>query len=167
MKVIIRNNDPVVTSRFYMLRCLIAMAHADGIVCDEERGYITAIMNRINLTDEQRATMESDLDNAQKIEDLIKYINDPSYISQLTYFARLMAYKDGNIHPNEEALLEKLHSYATDGLDMDTIKTQVSEAVNFKMNVHDLKIHANRPHGGWFGALDKILLSVGIDLMKE
>ena len=64
------DRDVVGTSKFYMLRCIIAMAHADGIVTEEEIAYASALMNRLPLTDEQRSILENDLDEAQDIDDL-------------------------------------------------------------------------------------------------
>ena len=122
------DKDVVGTSKFYMLRALIAMAHADGVVCDEERAYMAALMNRLPLNDEQRKTLETDLSEKQNVEDLLRYINEPKYRGQLPYFARLMAYKDGELHPSEDALLVKMHLAATDGLDMDAIRAEVTTA---------------------------------------
>ena len=164
-------NDHVETSKFYMLRCLIAMAHADGVVCDEERAYMSALMNRLPLNDEQRDTLEYDLDHEQKIEEFLPYINNPVYRGQLPYFARLMAYKDGELHPNEEALLEKMHAYAADGLDMETIRAEARKATEANLFIHDIKMDQNRPRKGehyipWMQWLDELLLFFGIDLMK-
>ncbi len=162
--------EDVGTSKFYMLRCLIAMAHADGIVCDQERAYMSALISRLPLNHEQRATLESDLDNEQPIESLLPYINDPKFRGQIPYFARLMAMKDGVMHPEEDALLKKMHAFAIDGLDMDQIRKETQKAVQAEMFIHDITIDNNRPHKGghlipWFQWLDELLLFFGIDIM--
>ncbi len=163
--------DNVSTSKFYMLRCIIAMAHADNIVCDEEVAYISAIMNRIPLTDEQRDTLEGDFNERQNVSSLFSYINDPKYRGQVVYFSRIMAYKDGKITQSEQDLLDQLQALATDGLDVESIREDVKKAVNAEMLVHDISINENRPtkHGHfipYFQWLDEILLHLGIDLMK-
>ncbi len=161
------DKDLVSTSKFYMLRALIAMAHADGVVCDEERAYMAALMNRLPLSEEQRQTLESDLDEKQNIDDLVKYINDPKYRGQLPYFARLMAFKDGVLDPSEEALIEKMRIAATDGLDMDAIRAEAKTAAQLEMNAHSIEIDKIRPHGGLFGAFDKMMLAMGFDLLRD
>ncbi len=164
--------DHVSTSKFYMLRCLIAVAHADGIVCDEERAYMAALMNRIPLTEEQRATLESDLDTEQDISLLLAHINDPKYRSQVVYFARLMAYKDGNLSPSEDDLLKKLHITVVDGLDMEAIRKEAHDAVQADLQIHDITINNHRPMKGehfipWMQWLDEFLLKMGIDLLRD
>jgi hypothetical protein len=164
------DRELVGTSKFYMIRCLIAMAHADGIVCDAERAYISALTNRLPLTDEQRRTIEHDLEHEQPVDYLLRHINEPKYRGQLPYFARLMAYKDGVLHPDEELLLQKMHAYAVDGLDMNAIRKEVQTAVQAEMMLHDIRVHGNRPMKGdhaipWLQWLDEILLYLGIDLL--
>ena len=163
--------ENVGTSKFYMLRCIIAMAHADGVVCDEEIAYMSAIMNRIPLNDEQRDTLENDFLEKQNISTLFAHINEPSYRGQVVYFARLMAYKDGDLHPSEQELLDRLHKMATDGLDIETIRADAKKAVEAELFIHDIEINENRPtkHGHiipYLQWLDEILLALGIDLMK-
>lgn len=163
--------DHVGTSKFYMLRCIIVMAHSDGIVCDEERAYIAALTNRLPLTSEQREILQGDLDKAQDISLLFAHINEPKYRAQVVYFARIMAYKDGVKSPDEEDLLKKLHSYAIDGLNMEQIKGDVEKAVNAELLVHDISIIENRPSKSghpipWLQWLDELLLALGIDLVS-
>lgn len=164
--------DNVSNSKFHMIRCLIAMAHADGVICDEERAYISALMNRLPLKDDQRDTLENDLTHAQDVGYLFARINDPRYRGQVVYFARLMAYKDGNLHPSEQELLDRLHAMATDGLDIETIRADAKRAVEKELFIHDISIDKNRvtKHGHfipYFQWLDEILLAIGIDLMKD
>lgn len=165
------DRDVVGTSKFYMLRCIVAMAHADGIVTEEEIAYAHALMNRMPLTDEQRGILENDLEEAQDIDDLLPYINDPNYRSQVVYFARLMAFKDGHLHPSEQELLDRLHANAIEGLDMDAIRAEVREAVQVEIMLHDIEIDGNRPKKGghfipWLQWLDELLLWLGIDILR-
>ncbi|PCJ99397.1 MAG: hypothetical protein COA45_04990 [Zetaproteobacteria bacterium] len=163
--------DQVSNSKLYMLRCLIVMAHADGNICEDERAYMSALMNRLPLTKEQRDTLESDFDNQEDIGNLFRHINDPRYRGQVVYFARLMAHKDGIMHPSEQDLLDRLHSAATDGLDINAIRAETKKAVGAELAIHDINVDSNRPtkHGHpipYFQLLDEFLLSLGIDLMK-
>lgn len=154
-------------SQFYMIRCVIAMAHADGDVSAEERAYADALIDRMPFNAEQTAILHADLLQPQDVSDLLRYINDPKFRGQVVYFARLMAYKDGNLHPSEDELLHYLHLSVTQNLDMDAIRAQVKEEVAKELNLHDLKLDANRPVGGLFGLLDRFMLTCGIDLMRE
>lgn len=162
----------VSTSKFTMLRCLIAMAHADGVVTEDEIAYVSALANRMPLTPEQRGILERDLDVPQDIGDLFRHINDPNYRSQVLYFARLMAFKDGVLHPSEQDMLDRLHGLATDGLDMDEIRKDVRKVVEAEMTLHDIRIDENRPRKGkhfipWMQWLDELLLSLGIDILRD
>ncbi len=161
----------VSTGKFYMLRCLIVMAHTDGTICEDERAYMSALMNRLYLTNDQREILENDFEEKQNIGNLFSHINEPSYRGQVVYFARLMAHKDGIFTPSEQDLLDHIHSMATDGLDIETIRNDAKKATQLEITAHDIQIDKNRPtkHGHpipYFQWLDEILLSIGIDLMN-
>lgn len=165
------DEDQVSTSKFYMFRCLAAIAHADGIVCDEERAYLMALITHNPFSDEQKATLLNDLDQAQKIENLLPYINDPVYRGQIAYFARIMAFKDGNLDPSEEDILNKLEAYSIEGVDLDALQGDIKKAVDAKLFEYDIKVENSRPKKGdhfvsWFYLLDQLLMRLGIDLMK-
>jgi uncharacterized membrane protein YebE (DUF533 family) len=162
----------VSTSKFYMLRCVVAMAHADGVVTDAEIAYISSILNRLSLTPEQRKTFNADFKKAQKVEELLPYINEPKFRGQAVDFARIMAFKDGVLHPSEEEMLKKLHAAAMDGIDMDALRKTVKENVAKEMNLHDIEVRkAGAFKDGhaipYFQVFDEILLNNGIDLLKE
>ncbi|MEM7618637.1 MAG: hypothetical protein AAF244_04560, partial [Pseudomonadota bacterium] len=72
------DKDIVSTSKFYMMRCLVTMAHADGVFCDEERAYMDGFLERLPFTDEQRETLLTDYEHPQPLEELMPHINDPS-----------------------------------------------------------------------------------------
>lgn len=163
--------DHVSHSKFCMIRCLVSVAHADGVFCDEEREYVTGMMNRIPLSSEQRATLEADFRTPQDVADLMRQINDPRFRGQVVYFARLMAHKDGVLHPKEAEIIDHLHLQATEGLDMEAIRAKAQEVANAKLAAHDIEIDQNRPVKGghiipYFQWLDEILLALGIDLMR-
>jgi len=164
-------ND-VSTGKFYMLRCVIAMAHADGIVTDAERAYISGIINRLNLTADQRKTFDNDLFKAQKIEDLLPHINEPRFRGQVVDFARIMAFKDGHLHPSEKELLDKLHAAAMAGVDMDSLRKTVKETVDKEMLAHDIQVQKNTAYKSnhvipWFQLFDEWLISQDINLADE
>ena len=108
-----KDNRPVVsTDQLYMLRCLIAMAHADGVLDRFEEGYILDFIDNLNLSKTQEEQLHSDLITPAPISELLPHISNAKYRGQLTYFARLIAYIDGNLHPDEEKLLKLFADYA-------------------------------------------------------
>lgn len=163
----LRGEQSVGNSQFYMIRCVIAMAHADGVVCDAEEEHINNLINRMPFNAEQKATLRHDLTEQQNVSSLLAHINDPKYRGQVVYFARLLAYKDGELHPSEEALLQRMHVTVTDGLDMDQIRADVNNYVGTQMALHETNIDSQRPDTGLFGLVDRFMLWCGIDLMDE
>jgi len=164
-------DQPVSNSTFYMWRCIIAIAHADGTVQPEEKAYIERIIANMDraygLTDEQKKTFEQDFQTPQKISDLLPHINDPAVRSQLIYFGGLLAHADGIVTPQEDAILKKLHADQMASLDMDAIRKQVKAHVADEMFHYDLEQSAIRPQSGWMRLLDAFMLRLGIDLMDN
>lgn len=166
------SGKPVSTSTFYMWRVIIAIAHADGLVQEEERAYLTRIfanMDRVyGLTDEQRKTFKSDLDNPnmQSIPDLMRYINDPAARGQVIYFGGLLARADGVLDPREDEILKKLRADQMASLDMTQIRADTKKAVADEMFQHDLKMSEIRPQKGLVAVLDSLLLRMGIDVLE-
>ena len=165
------SGQPVNTSTFYMWRVIIAIAHADGRVQKEERDYITRIIANMDrafgLTDEQKKTFQSDLDNPnmQDIGDLMSHINDPAVRGQVIYFGGLLARADGVLDPGEEHILEKLHADQMSGLNMDQIRAHTKTAVADEMFKHDLKMSEIRPQHGLTAVLDSLMLRMGYDIL--
>ncbi|MFP4313844.1 MAG: DUF533 domain-containing protein [Alphaproteobacteria bacterium] len=163
----LRGEQYVGNSQFHMIRCVVAMAHADGIVCDKEIEHIENLIARMPFNAEQKSTLRHDLKERQNVSSLLAHINDPKYRGQVVYFARLLAYKDGELHPSEEALLKRMHLTVTDGLDMEQIRSDVHNYVTLEMVKHETNMDAQRPDTGLFGLLDRFMLWCGIDLMDE
>jgi uncharacterized membrane protein YebE (DUF533 family) len=155
------------TSQFYMIRCVFAIAHADGLVSEKERIYADTLIERMPFNAEQKATLHADLLTPQDVSDMLRYVNDPKYRGQVVYFARLMAYKDGHLHPNENEILEHLHLSVTQNLDMDSIRNEARTQAEIELNLHDLNLDKNHPDTALHGLLDRFLMFCGIDLMRE
>lgn len=158
---------PVNHSQFYMWRCIVALAHADGRVDQAERDYLTKIFTRMNLTGEQRATFTADLAAPQDLASLLRQINEPEWRAQLVYFGGLLARADGTLDPSEDQILKKLRADQMAGLDMTQIRADVKKAVDNEMFRHDLKMSELRPKGGLAAIIDSLLLRLGIDLQGE
>ncbi|MDE1153087.1 MAG: TerB family tellurite resistance protein [Micavibrio sp.] len=166
-----RAGQPISNSQFYMWRCVIALAHADGMVQQAERDYINRViagMDRKNgLTDEQKATFQRDLEVPQSISDLLTHINEPQWRGQLIYFGGLLARADGTLDPREDEILKKLRADQLNSLDLDRIRADTKVAVQDEMFRHDLKMSELRPQGGLMAILDSLLLRLGIDILEN
>jgi uncharacterized membrane protein YebE (DUF533 family) len=156
---------------FMMLRCLIALAHADGVMHHEEKAYIFAIVNRYDMPDEWEKTILEDCKTPQDIGVLFAQINEPSMRVNVLHFARILAFKDGILSPSEDAILKKLHLTTTQNLDMDKIKSEIQIATAVEMDVYELELRERNKMPeesfiSWFYYFDKLLLRLGIDLMR-
>lgn len=163
------NRGPFENSQFYMWRCVIAMAHADGKVCEDERPFVEDKVKRFatvyEITDEQVQTLLGDLSTPQDVGEMLRHINDPQFRGQTVYFARLLAFADGDMHPDEEALLKHMHLAVTDGLDMDAIRADAKAAAANTVTQMDVQGDQNRPESGLSGLIDRFALYLNIDLM--
>lgn len=154
-----------------MWRVIIAIAHADGMLHEQERAYLNRIIGNMDrvygLTDEQRNTFAGDLASTkpQSIPDLMRYINDPAARGQVIYFGGLLARADGVMDPREDEILKKLHADQMASLDMDQIRADTKKAVADEMFRHDLKMSEIRPQRGLVAVLDSLLLRLGIDVL--
>lgn len=163
--------DPISHSLFYMWRCVIVVAHADGQVQQAELEYLRRIFGNMDraygLSDEQKRLLEDDIANPKRMGELLPQINDPYYRSQLIYFAGLLAHADGQLHPDEAAILKKLRADQLASLDMEQIRKEVHQAVADEMFLHDMKMQDLRPKSFLARSLDALLLHMGIDLMAD
>ena len=166
-----QSGQPVSTSQFFMWRCVIALAHADDIVAPQERDYLNRVIagmeRRNGLTPEQKATFAADLENPQKISDLLPYINEPQWRGQLIYFGGLLARADGHLDPREEQILAKLRADQLSSLDMEKIRADTKLHVDNEMFRHDLSQSELRPHGGFAAVVDSLLLRLGYDMYEN
>ncbi len=162
-----QQKKPVGASQFYMWRCVVAIAHADGKVQAEEREYLGRIFDKMGLTAEQRETFRQDAETPQDIATLLAHINEPEWRGQLIYFAGLLARADGVLAPSEEQLIKKLRGDQMASLDMDQIRADVKKAVDDEMFQHDLKMSEIRPQRGLSAVLDSLLLRLGIDILEN
>lgn len=164
------NREPIPHGLFYMWRCVIAIAHADNHVSQAERDYLAKVFKNMErlyiVSDEQKATWARDMEVAQNIPDLIRNINEPMYRGQLTYFGGLLAHADGDLHPNEDAILKKLRADQMASLDMAEIRAEAKKTVESEIFQHDIKMDELRPRGTLFAVLDALLLKMGIDILE-
>ena len=102
-------------STFQMLRCVITVAHADHVVKEAERSFLRTLVAHVErsfiLTRAQLKQLEEDLRVPQNIERLLGFVTERGDREQLVLFAGLLAQADGEMHPNEEAILRKIQAH--------------------------------------------------------
>lgn len=160
---------PVSESLFYMWRCVICMAHADGVVHEQERAFFSRIFAHMSraydLTPEHLETFARDLETRQDVEELQAHITDPECKSLLIFFSQIVACSDGKLDFEEAALIGRLDGAF--GAQPDTeetiaqIRNDISERMKLYRENEDQK--PGRPAVHY--ALDALLLRLGIDML--
>lgn len=110
--------NEVSDSKFQKWRAIVAMVHADQHVAPEEREFVNGYLERIPFTEAQREQLKAELETGVAIDPIIEKITDKADRSLLIHFARMLCYKDGELHPAEAAVLAKLNSSIIQGVDV-------------------------------------------------
>ncbi len=88
-------------------RCVVAMAHADGIVDRREYDLIRRYINNFRFSDEQRQILEHDFMFPPDVDSLLPHIHETHHKRQLVQFSERVALVDGYLDYREVALLKK------------------------------------------------------------
>lgn len=116
-------------SLFNMWRCIVCIAHADGIIQPEERIYLENIfqnMQRVHgMTPTQKVTLLADLETPQNLSGLLPKVTDPQYRGQLLYFGTLLAHADGVLTEDEERVLDMLRAQQMEDIDADNLREEI------------------------------------------
>ena len=157
-------------SLYYMWRCIIVMAHADGVVHEKEQEFFDKVFTNMArayaLTPEQQATFVSDLKTAQNIDELLPHVKDPEFRSLLLYFSQVVAWIDGNLSPDESELLRKLHAAFGKGTDTNEVMQKIRADIADQMFKRKSDLQSKQlERNPLFYALDALLMRLGIDLL--
>lgn len=110
---------PVTDSLFHMWRCIIVMAHADGVVHQREQDFFDKAFANMGqkyaLTEDHLKIFAGDLKAPRDIDPLLARVVDAEARSLLLYFSQAVAWIDGNLSPHEAALLKKLQTSCGSG----------------------------------------------------
>jgi len=159
-------------SMFYMWRSLLSLAWADGECGRAETAYFAKVFDNLaryySLTQEQKDTLGDDLVAPQSsdILDLFSYINDPETRRNLYLFAHDLAMLDGVLHPAEKDILDKLHMGAPAALTREEVHDVIVEIEGKSEEERQALRKEIRELGPFYDALDRLLLRLGIDLIK-
>ncbi|MEZ0223451.1 MAG: TerB family tellurite resistance protein [Alphaproteobacteria bacterium] len=161
---------PVSDSFFHMWRCIIVMAHADGVIHEKEQEFFDKVFTNMArvyaLTPEHLEAFAGDLKKARDIDTLMHKVKEPECRSLLLYFSQVVAWIDGHLSPDESDLLKKLHAAfgkaPETGEVMARIRQDIADQM-FKRKADLEQKHLER--NPLFYALDALLLRLGVDLL--
>lgn len=147
----VRDKTPMSDSQFHMWRCVIAIAHADGHISEEEQRYLDRAFESLDrvhgLTDAQRAAFDDDIRHAKKLGDLLPLVTEPEYRATLVQIGQMMAWADDELSEDEEHILKSLHAEQLAKVDLDRLRQDVRNRVEAEKTAHDMKMTALRQTG--------------------
>lgn len=157
-------------SRFFMIRCLIAIAHIDNVMHPAEEIYLWALINHLSFEPEQLETIRKAFREPEDIALLAPKIVIPKKKLQLMYFARILVYKDEALHINEIDILERLERFFKSDFDMKEISAK-TEAFLKRNKYMKTSTEYGIERAGyvvpWFQLFDEFMLDLGLDFLKN
>ena len=134
------NNRPLNDSLFAMWRCVVAVAHADGILHDKEEAHFQKLFadlgGAIDIPPAQAAQLIADLKQPQDIASLLPTVTDAEQRCLLVNFAHVVAHVDGELHPEEAKLLALLDKNVPQTQDTDRIRDEIRRDIVRQMAQH-------------------------------
>ncbi len=113
-------------SQFHMWRTLFSVAHADGIVTDEEVKFMAHILEDINFSDEQTAILKDDIVNPKSCEAMFAGITSHDDRTRFFDFARDLVWVDGNFASEEQTAMIRLMQMHFEESNVDNLVGKVS-----------------------------------------
>jgi hypothetical protein len=161
-------------SQYQMWRGVIAVAHADGKVQDEERAYLKKVFQNLDrvygLTLAQRNELDDDMLNPKSLGDILPKITEPQFRGMLIHFSEVLVWSDNEVTAEEEDVIKKLYAGQMSSIDEGKLRAEVKAQLAASKAEHDHaldKIHATGARRSpLFRAFDRILRKVGIDILE-
>ncbi len=170
----LQSNKPGInTSLYAMWRCVICIAHADGIIQPEERSYLEKIFANLDrvygLTPTQKLTLAADLEIPQNLADLLGKVTEAEYRGMLIHFGTILANADGVVTEDEERILDMLHAQQMDSVDAEKLREDIRrdmEAHRAELDADLAELRADtRGRSPVLKSLDRMLKKLGIDML--
>lgn len=149
--------------KYMMVRCLIAMAHADGVVAPEEVAYLQKLIAHIPFSPVQKAQFTADFEAKQDIMVLYSIIENPAARAQVLYFARVLAYADGVLDATEQVILDRMHASIAvgDGAGVGALQEMAQKVAGEALPIEYVsqveREKALRPDAAYFAAFNEIM----------
>src|SRR5262249_18345525 len=100
----------ITNSQLHIWRVLIALAHADGLVQEKEKNWLSHCLLRLNLTDEQKQILRSDFQNPQDYKFMFKQISELRDYVHLQHMANILINLDGVVTEKEKEIMTFLQT---------------------------------------------------------
>lgn len=111
----------VSNSEFYMWRTLVATAHADNKLTNEEIRFLATALEDIAFTKEQNAQLVADIKKPQDVVEMFKGITDVQDQARFFQVARELVWIDGDYGEAEQAVMLKLKKAHVAQVDIDAL----------------------------------------------
>lgn len=132
-----KDRKPLDGSLFSLLRCIIAVAHADGKIHDDEMDHIGRLLYSIGrtytLSPQQMATFERDLAKSPNIEITLMGVTDPEQRCMVLNFANILTRIDGELHPKESEFIKKLQAAIPETPENKITRAEIQRSVTLEM----------------------------------
>ena len=95
-------------SRFQMWRAVVALAHADGMIAQQERSFVESYLAQLPISAQQADTLRADLQTPASPGDMFAAITVPSDRADYFQFAQMIIACDGTQAEQEKAIIDHL-----------------------------------------------------------
>jgi uncharacterized tellurite resistance protein B-like protein len=156
-------------SLFSLMRTIIAVAHADGKIHDDEMDHMGKLLYSIGrvytMTPQQMGTFERDLAKSPNVEITLMGVSDPQQRCMILNFANIITRIDGELHPKENDLIKKLQSLIADTPENRRIRDEIQKSVMQEMAAFASDTQQGEKKGGMSTYVLRALLKrLGIEL---
>ena len=110
-----RNNiekKDITESEFYMWRAIYAFSLVDNVLSLEEQKLLKSYSNSVPFSQTQINILRNDFKKPQNVETLYYKITNPKDKERFCILARAIAWCEGNVDKQEEAILKKISCFA-------------------------------------------------------
>jgi uncharacterized tellurite resistance protein B-like protein len=131
---------PTSPSLIALWRCIIAVAHADGIIHEKEQAHFDRVFSSMtrayDVSAAQLKTFADDLKTPQAIDGLLPGITDLEMRCLLANFAHAVAHVDGELHPEEKEILAKIDATVPSSPEAQKIRDAIQGDIARQMAQH-------------------------------
>ena len=114
-------SKPVSNSEYYMWRTVVATAHADNKLTNEEIRFLAEKLEDISFTTEQNAQLVADIKKPQDVVEMFKGITDVQDQARFFNVARELVWIDGDYGEAEQTVMLKLKKAHVATVDIDAL----------------------------------------------
>ena len=128
-------------SQFHMWRAIFAVAHADGVVSDEEVRFMAETLEMLPFSEEQREILSKDTRDVQDVEEMFAGITDVADQAEFFKISHKLVHVDGDYGPEEQAMMLKLKGLHVREVNLDELVGRVD------LQLEDDKPSTSHPFG--------------------